>query len=136
MFYGSARNRTILAALGEDIRLLSRATTDSVVFMRRRGDGWAFRVELYTLREQLGLTQEQLRLELENGSFYERIESDGRERLLAFAMESEAGPERFSEPFYVRSAGGESVPLRAWFDPVHDRDSGVEYIVVLRAADV
>ncbi|MBQ9460162.1 MAG: EAL domain-containing protein [Oscillospiraceae bacterium] len=135
MFYGSVRDQTSLAALGDDIRLLSRIMPDTVIFVRRRGEGWAYRVEFHGLRGRLGLTQEQLQLELENGSFFERVDAEKRERLRKDALRAETRTEKFSEPFRVKTADGGELLLRAWFDPVHDRDSGVEYIVVLHAVD-
>jgi diguanylate cyclase (GGDEF)-like protein len=137
-FYGSVRNQTGVLALNDSIRLLSRITTDSVVFVRaKEGGGWSYRVELHGLYARMGLSDTQLRLELENGSFYSRVEPSARERLRALAAAAEDGEagERFSEPFRFTTESGATLLLRARVKAVHDLESGVEYIVVLREAD-
>ncbi len=133
-FYGSAHNLTEFTTLNDHMRLLSQVSTDSVVFARKVGSRWSFRVVIHGLREALGLSYRKMQNELDDQSFYERIEKSTRERLIRFARgETDDGEAGFSFPFPIRTESGQPLLLRVKFDYVHDKASGVEYVLTLRA---
>ncbi len=133
MFYGSIHDLTDFVTLNDHVRLLSRVSRDSIVFMRCQENKWSARVVVHGLRDETGLTQEELQQEYDDGTFYQRVPEDLRKRLLRFLTASKTEQGEFSQPFRFRRPDGGEVDLKAWLYGVHDWSSGVEYILVLRS---
>ncbi len=131
-FCGSIHDMTQYAALNDQMRLLSLLTPDTVVFLHRQEGELGFRVVVNGLEDVLGLSGTALEQELHDGIFRERIDPMERETLLQEIVESGMRMAEFSAPFSFSAADGSTVPLRMKFNVVHDRSSGVEYILILR----
>ncbi len=136
-FYGSIHDLTDFITLNDHVRLLSRVNPDSIVFLRpqENGKGWTARVVIHGLRELMGMSKEALQQELEDGSFYERVDKVSRDRLIKLSYDPHRKEKRFSAPFHVKTPDGRTIRLKAWFFAVHDQSSGVEYIVVFQSAE-
>ena len=82
----------------------------------------------------MGLSWEEFQQELNDGSFYQRISTEERERLRRFSMGAKdcVGTEAYSEPFHMVDGEENTIELRLKADYVHDKTSGVEYILTLR----
>ena len=133
-FYGSVHDLTQFITLNDHMRLLSQVSTDSIVFVRRRANEWSYRVVVHGLGEVMGLSWEEFQQELNDGSFYQRISTEERERLRRFSMGAKdcVGTEAYSEPFHMVDGEENTIELRLKADYVHDKTSGVEYILTLR----
>ena len=57
-------------------------STDSVVFLRRRRGSWSFQLVIHALEDELHLSREAVEKELNEGSFYKRVDGELREVLL------------------------------------------------------
>ncbi len=135
-FYGSIHDLTDFITLNDHVRLLSRVNPDSIIFMRRLKDHWSARVVIHGLKDEIGLSREELQQELDDGKFYERVEPDSREQLMGLTTAPDKQAQEYSAPFHLRTPQGEPIELKAWFFGVHDKASGVEYILVLRKRGV
>ncbi len=130
-FYGSMHDITHLDRINSQLNQVSRLSNDEVVFMRNRGDKYIFQVTVHGLADAFGLSREEFEAELNEDRFFERM-PDGmwaefKRKLYAGETTSD-----FSPPFPVRGAGGRPAMLQVRFDPVHDKTSGVEYILLIR----
>ncbi len=139
-FYCSAQNLTKYITLNDHVRLLSMVSTDTTVFLRERRGKWTYQVVVHGLEREMGLSREQLSRELADKSFFERISPQARQmlqRILEAPPDgdaAESAPEEDTRPTPVRftTPGGRKIALRQWLFHVHDRTSGVKYILLLR----
>ena len=130
-FYGSLRDITNYVTPNDQMRLLSLLIPNSVAFLRRDESGLRFQVVVHGLRKDMGISREELERELDDGRFRERLDGAEREALLRQIVESGMRMREFSKPFRVAVPGGE-IRLCVRFDRVHDKSSGVDYIMILR----
>lgn len=132
-FYGSVHDLTQFLTLNDHMRLLSQIITDSVVFARMRQGQWTFRVVVHGLKDVMGLSWMEFQRELSEGQFYDRLQGD-RSSLRESIMSEERSEGEYSPPFLVKTGDGKMARLCAKVDHVHDKTSGVEYILTLREA--
>lgn len=131
-FYGSVRDITELTELQGEMRLIKRFSSDSVVFARRRAGVWKFSVVVHGLAGVLGLNFEELQRELDDGSFFERVDREAVQDLKD--VMDKPGPAGVSGQMNVLTASGERVDLGMKADAVNDEQVNVEYIIVFRRA--
>lgn len=131
-FYGSARDLTQIITLDDYLRLLSDVSTDSIVFMRRRGVEWSFRVVIHGLASAMGLSAEEFQYELNDGRFDQRMEPEVRKQYKQLILNTTTKAEMFSPPFNVIAADGRTIKMQIRFNCVHDESSGVEHILTFR----
>ncbi len=137
-FYGSVQDLTRFITLGDQMRLLSKVSADSVVFLRRRRGRWSFQVVIHALEAALRMSREEIERELNDGTFYKRVD-DGKLREMLLRVGDNTSPdvglpkEDVSFPLRVTGGEGKPVALRAQFCCIHDKTSGVEYILLLRS---
>ena len=134
-FYGSIHDLTDFITLNDHIRLLSRMNPDSIVFARRQNGRWSNRVVMHGLKETIGMTREEFQRELDDKTFYQRVDPDDRKRLTDCLNQSDWREKRFSVPFRMTGADGARHKLDAKIFGLHDGASGVEYIMTIRAAE-
>ena len=131
-FFGTGRDLTHTVEMDDHIRLLGMIAPVSVLFLWRRGTVWSFRVALHGLKEEMGLDAEQLQQEFNDGRFEARIDQEVKQKLKRLVLSSEKGMDRFSEPFDAVAADGRVVRLQIRFVHVHDKNTGVEYGLIIR----
>lgn len=131
-FYGSARDLTQVITLDDYLRLLSDVSTDSIVFMRRRGVEWSFRVVIHGLAKAMGLSAEEFQYELNDGRFDQRMEPEVRKQYKQLILNTTTKTEMFSPPFNIIAADGHNLKMQIRFNCVHDENSGVEHILTFR----
>ena len=134
-FYGSVRDVTNTSRLSEQMSLLTRLSPASIIFLQHSGGELRFRVATHGLERTLGITRDALERELGSGAFRERLDPREREALLQLIVNSGMNTGSFSFPFRVTAADGTQHRICMRFDSVHDRASGVEYVLVLAPAD-
>ena len=131
-FYGSVRDVTHLDRLNSRMRQIARLANDEVVFVRRQGEGFVFQVSVHGLQEHLGLTRAEFEEELNGGRIRERMSDGVWERITALLREPDRMQPDFSLAFPVQGVGGAAVNVQFRLDAVHDKTSGVEYLLLLR----
>ncbi len=131
-FYGSMRDVTQLDKLNSQMRAISRLSNAEVVLVRRRENGLLFQVTMHGLEDVLGVPREEFEEELNSGSYRERLNEGDGDRLEQEIRDDVGQPEKFTAPFPVRGVGGKTVLLQARLDSVHDKSSGIEYVLVIR----
>ena len=132
IFYGDLQDVTEYTTLQNQMRLLSRFASETIIFLQRTNGGWAYKVVVHGLRHVLGLNEEELRKELESGMFYRRVDENARLQLRDLALNSEKEGRNIGVPFRMETADGEKVELFMRTDHVQDEYSKVEYILSLR----
>ncbi|MBE7008152.1 MAG: EAL domain-containing protein [Ruminococcaceae bacterium] len=129
-FYASVHDVTKLTELGEQMRLLSRLSLDTVMFLFRTDGERYFRVATHGLAKELGMGADELEKELNSGAFAARVAPEEREALRRYVEERGARMEDYSPPFTVKTARG-ALRLRLRVSSVLDKSGGAEHIVVL-----
>ena len=72
-FYGSATNVSELNDLNENKELITKYSTDNMIFVSRVNDSWKYTVISHSLSDIIGLTPSELEVELNNGLFAKRV---------------------------------------------------------------
>ncbi len=131
IFYGAMQEVTEITTLQNQMRLLSKFSSESIVFLRREGDILRYQVVVHGLRESMGLTKAAFERELNNGAFLARLrgETSGELREL-IARDTENGTTGIA--FEMDDPAGKKLKLYLKLDYVHDEYSSVEYILAFR----
>ena len=131
-YYGSMEDISESTALQSQMRLLSRFSSDSIVFLRNRGGRISFHVAVHGLRDLIGLDTEAFEAELNSGQFMLRVPEDERGAMRELSLSSAAAGTDFCSSFRITNARDEMISLYLKTDYVHDEYSDVEYIVTFR----
>ncbi len=135
-FYGSANNVTGYADLQQKMRLITKYSSDSFIFIKRAKNTITYTVASHGLSKRLGLSTEQLEKEMNDGSFAKRIVGkksvndamECREKIMNREKNS------FCYISQVKNTKGEVLSLEFRHDYVHDETNNVDYIVTIREA--
>ena len=101
---------------------------DAAEGMRR----WFYQVVVHGLEKQMGMSAEELQKELNDCTFYERIDEGMRENVREHIQCGEGSQQSFSLPLTVRNPKGEWLDLYLKKDYIHDVGSDVEYVLMFR----
>lgn len=132
VFYGAMQEITQITELQNQMRLLSRFSSESVVFLRRRKGRWLSQIVVHGMEDVIGLSKEDFRKELDEGGFYRRFDDTAREILYAMLEASEEDELNFGFPARILNADGKAEKLYVKVDFVHDERSEVERILMFR----
>ncbi|MBQ9042085.1 MAG: EAL domain-containing protein [Eggerthellaceae bacterium] len=131
LFYGSVRDVTELTELQGQMKLLSRFSSDSMVFVRKFGGGIVYKAVTHGLERAMGLTAEEFQDELASGAFINRIVEDD---VRATLKDPDIFPiQEMSLRFHIRTDSGELLDLSVKSDAVDDEATDVLAILVFRA---
>ena len=130
-FQSVAIDVTEVVKLRNQMRLISQSLTNDVVFVRRKGEGWKYRVVVHGLEKRLGMTAKTFEKILNSGELFGSLSADEAARLEAVTATAlkEMKPVEFD--FTLATPNG-PVRLHMKNDYVKDRNSKVEYICVFR----
>ncbi len=125
---------TDLVKLQNRMRLLSKFSTDDVVFVRRKGEGYRYRVVVHGLEDKLGYTANEFEKLLNNNELLNQMDPAENERLREITRRGleEKRPVEFD--FSMPTASGGSIRLHMKTDHVTDDSSKVEFICTFREA--
>lgn len=135
LYYSTVQDLAQFLTADDYTRLLSQAFFGSVIFLRRRGSAWSFRVVVHGLEDVMGLSTLELQHELNNGRFEQRIDPAAVRQIKTIILGSKTNMEHFSEPFDFAKPDGGTVKLKTRFLRVNDKSSEVDYVLSLRSAD-
>ncbi len=130
-FQSVAIDVTEVVKLRNQMRLISQSLTNDVVFVRRKGEGWKYRVVVHGLEKRIGMTSKAFEKILNSGELFRSLSADEAARLEAVTATAlkEMKPVEFD--FTLATPNG-PVRLHMKNDYVKDRNSKVEYICVFR----
>ncbi len=133
-FQSVAIDVTDMVKLRNQMRLLSKFSSDDVVFVRRKGDGYKYRVVVHGLEDKLGVPAKAFEKLLNSGELYRMMDPEEAERLAGVTMAALENKEPFEFDFTIRRPDGQPLRLHMKNDHVDDKNSKVEYICVFREA--
>ncbi len=133
-FQSVAIDVTEVVKLRNQMRLLSQSLSDDVVFVRRKGDGWKYRVVVHGLENRLGLSAKEFEKLLNSGELFRSLSAEEAVRLEAVTEKAlrEMKPVEFD--FTLATSNG-PIRLHMKNDYVRDGGSKVEYICLFREID-
>ena len=132
VFYGSLQEMTKVTELQNQMKLLSRFSSESIVFLRRRKGNWLSQIVVHGLRDAIGLSQEAFQKELDEGDFYRRFDDTSREIFYAMLEAAEEDELNFGFPARILNANGKFEKIYVKIVFVHDEYSEVERILMFR----
>ncbi len=135
IFYGAMQEVTEIMTMQNQMRLLSEYSSETILFLLRHGETWEYRVVVHGLRDATGLDAKEFERELNEGNFYRYVDSETMKKLTRLTVLDQ--PRKgVGMGFHATSAAGEPLELFMKIDYVHDVDSEVEYILMLRLRDI
>ncbi len=105
-FYGSVRDVTKITRLDTEMNLLSKYSGACVLLLFKSSTGNHPRVILNGLESQLGLDRETLQSELNDNSFFDRVDRGDRQRLISVANTAEKDKNIITLPYRVKNREG------------------------------
>ena len=130
--YASARDVTALTEYRSEMKLLSLVVDASIVFLKKRGNGWDYNVEVHGLEDYLGMTADEFKEELRSKRFYMRIDPESARRLRELGLSSESADDRMLRTFKMTNARNETVPLGMIQFNVQDEDSVYSSVLIFQ----
>ncbi len=133
-FYGSATNITEYTDLQQQMKLIAKYSSDTILFLTRRESGdITIQVATHGLEKDTGLSIDELKKELNDRSIAKRIiGNEVRENLNKLDHNSFKEKAELVLPFKVINTRGETLNLLVAVDPVYDEANNVEYILTVR----
>ena len=135
IFYGAMQEVTEITQLQGQMRLLSKFSSETIVFLRRKGRTWQFQVIVHGLREAIGVSRTNFEYELNSGSLLNRLDRDDCVALMELSR-SKAQESAPGFILHMTKDSGEPIELYLKIDYVHDEYSDVEYILMFRVRDM
>lgn len=130
LFYGSATDVSAYSELQDELKLISRLSIDSFIFVSSRSGKWVYHVASHGMSSLLGLTPEQLEKEMNDGSFARRVlRRDNLKQFMAKAQERANNKQDFVETFHVRVRRGKVIALKLEFTYVGDESNNILYVL-------
>lgn len=133
-FYGAVRNVTQITRMRDELRLMSRIANISVAFLRSRKGKWTLNVGVHGLREELGISPFQLEAELEDRTFFDRLDKTAGERLRALSYEPDETLGDFTMPLDIKLDDGTVAKTTLNCYCLPDEHTIFSYVLVLRMA--
>ena len=134
-FYGAANNFTNYAELQQEMNLIAKFSSDSIVFLNIINNEWVYKVASHGLEKDLGISMKEFEDELNSGVFYKRISEDKIDLFRDFTNASYRERNSFTIDFDVKNNSGKYVKLGMRGDPVEDEVSTVTYIITIYTKD-
>ena len=129
-YYGAATNTTVLTDLQLKWELLSKISSDTIVFVRLDDkQNIIFTVATHGLEDKLSLTKEALQLELDNKTFWKRVKESEVQRLKKLILDSMAKKKDFKSWIEFQKDDKNKVRLHIEATHVDEMINGVEYIL-------
>ncbi len=134
-FYGSASNVTDQANLRQQMDLISRFSSDSIIFLDVKNYEWTFKMASHGLEKVLGMTLKEAEVELNTRKYYDRLPKEKVVLLRDFFVASFREHNSFTYDFELKHTEGKNVELRLRADPVDDEISSIKYIITVGLRD-
>ena len=130
-FQSVAVDVTEVVKLRNQMRLLSQSLSDDVVFVRRKGESFKYRVVIHGLESKLGMTAKAFEKLLNSGELFRSLNADEAARLEEITVNALRDRKPVEFDFTFPTSNG-PVRLHMKTDYVKDRNSKVEFICLFR----
>ena len=130
-FQSVAIDVTEVVKLRNQMRLLGKSLTDDVVFVRRKGDSFRYRVVVHGLEDRLGMSAKAFEKLLNSGELFSSLNADEAARLEVVTANALRDMKPVEFDFTLATSGG-PVRLHMKNDYVKDKNSKEEYICLFR----
>ena len=127
-FYGSVSNISKLANASEQMKLIARYSSDSLVFASVEDGHWKYKVVANGLGNLVKIDIGKLQQEFDDGSFFERIDPVTLKKTKAKVLQAMEEGENFTTAFSFKKDDGKLVKLMMRADYVDEKTSNVKYI--------
>ena len=134
-FYGAARDVTEIARLQQQMQLLSRFVSRTVLFFVAKEEKYAFEVIAHGLGGPMGMEAGEVEQELNSGRFYKRLIPQNESVLWKIAVKCVETKQSITRQFQMEGAKGEIISLVVDADYVDDPRSDVKCILSMRKTD-
>ena len=124
---------TEVMRLRNQMRLLAKYSSGSIVFLRRGEKGPEYEVAVHGLEEMMGLNSAAFEAALTDGTFASWIQPGDDSPFAYLNDPAYADVPDKDYRYTVRLPGGRSLIIRTRFDHIEDEKSSVDYIVSFRA---
>jgi len=135
-FYGAARDVTQITHLQQQMDLLSRFVSRTVLFMTVREENYSFEVVANGLGSAMGLSRSEMENELNTAQFFKRLIPKSESVLWKIAFKCIETRQSTSQPFGIQTANGGILNVVVDADYVDDAFSDVKCILSIRRAAV
>ena len=127
-FYGCADNETAHTDLQAQLQYIGEYSTDSFVFLKRVKSKTSFTVAAHGLADAMGLSKEEFEKELNDNTFYNRIDAKQvAEYDAAPSFELDA---TFTYEFTMKNTRGEIIEIALESHPIPDVRSNFSSIII------
>ncbi len=133
-FQSVAIDVTDVVKLRNQMRLLSMFSSDDVVFVRRKDDGWKYRVVVHGLEAKLGMPAKEFERLLNSGELYRMLDPRDAGRMLEATRGAIESRRSFEVVFTLNLPGAAPLKMRMKTDFVSDKSTRVDFICTLREA--
>ncbi len=129
-FYGSATNITELSDLKDNKRLIAKYSEDNMILVSRIDNKWHYSVVSHALASEMGLSPEELEVELNSGLFVKRItpQKDINEfmKLVNSSFETQ---KHYEKQFTLMAKSKKKVRIEIAIDYVGDEANNIKFII-------
>ena len=129
--YCAVHNITQVTELRNELQLMSHVTRASVAFARYRTGGWEFKLGVHGLRNELGLSRAQLEQELNDRSFFKRLNSEQATELEALTYKPERILDARSVPLDLALDDGTIAHTKLTSHNVKNEQLVFSYVLIL-----
>lgn len=132
-FFGSAENITAITDLEEQMRLIAKYSSSTIIFLKRRNEKWEFNVASNGLGKVFGLGKEEIEKEFNNRSFLNRLSPEAKDSLIKIFNEARTEKKTRTLNFeYYNKYKDKTYKINAKADPIIEEANNIEYIISLR----
>ncbi len=134
-YFGVIQDLTSFVRQQKQIRLLSRFSPETIIFLYRRENKSHFKVAIHGLEKALGITADELQKELNSRVFHQRLLDTPDSSICELIAGAVQRDSELSTSFTYRRPDGRRIPMHLLATPVHDESSDVEFIINLRVEE-
>ena len=131
-FYGTVRNITQITEMRDELRIMSQISHTTIAFLRYNETGWSFTLGVHGLESELGLSRSELEAELEERSFFDRLEGELGQYLRTLSTEPDDELGDFSVPIEITATDGSTIKAILSSYEVLDRRNMFSYAFILQ----
>ena len=131
-FYTTIRNISQITEMRDELRLMSHIADYTAAFLRYHKDGWHLNVGIHGLRDELGLSPFALEHELQDRSFFNRLDDEVGAFLLARSYEPDETLGDFTIPLDVRLDDGSIAETSLSCYCLQDEHCVFSYVLIMR----
>lgn len=133
LFYGSANNVTEITDLQQQMSIIAKNISTTIIFMRLYKNEWDYKVVAHGLAEATGMDTQTFEDGINSKSLYQFISQEDGKTLKKLANEAYLRNEGFDLTFVFNNPRGEGIKLYLKADPISgEQANNLRYILTLR----